>query len=125
MDSLPVTIQAGVVGRPDETGPIVFDKKSDGRMRITCQNRQQSNFQRHPAWIADRGFPTAPDDVSSSDEAFPFFPEGGLRIYIAKTVKGDYYAGFKKGFRPAGMKLNDPMWDLYTQGRPRGGVIYP
>lgn len=124
VDELPViTIEAGVVGQPGLSGPIEFQRKKGSRMRIARQNRQQPNSQRHPAWTAARGFPTAPDDVSSTEEALPYFPAGGLRVYIAKTVEGDYYAGFTKGPRPASMKRNDPAWDLYSQGRVVGGVI--
>lgn len=124
VDALPViTIQAGVVGRPGVSGPIEFQRKAGGRMRIARQNRRQPSSQRHPAWTAAHGFPTAPDDIRSREEALPYFPEGGLRIYIAKTVEGDYYAGFTKGTRPSAMKRTDPVWDLYTQGRVVGGVI--
>lgn len=124
VEDLPViTIEAGVVGRPGESGPIEFQRKAGGRMRIARQNRQQPNSQRHPAWIAQRGFPTAPNDVRSKEEALPYFPEGGLRIYIVKTVEGDYYAGFTKGPRPEDMRRNDPMWDLYPQGKAVGDVI--
>lgn len=124
VDALPViSIEARVAGRPSESGTIEFHRKKGGRMRIARQNRQQPNSQRHPAWIAARGFPTAPDDVRNKEEALPYFPEGGLRIYIAKTVEGDYYAGFTKGPRPDNMKHNHPMWDLYPQGKVVGGVI--
>jgi hypothetical protein len=123
-DALPViTIHASVIGAPNVSGPIEFHSKTGGRMRIARQNRQQPNSQRHPAWTAARGFPTAPDNVGSTDEALAYFPDCGLRIYIAKTVEGEYYAGFTKGARPANMAPNDPAWDLYSQGRVVGGVI--
>lgn len=124
VDELPViTIEAGVIGEPGLSGPIEFHRKAGSRMRIARQNRQQPNSQRHPAWTAARGFPTAPDGVGNKEEALPYFPEGGLRIYIAKTVENEYYAGFTKGPRPADMKRNDPMWDLYRQGKVVGDVI--
>lgn len=124
VEALPViTIEAGVIGGSGESGPIEFHRKKGGRMRIARQNRQQPNSQRHPAWIAARDFPAAPDDVRNKQEALPYFPNGGLRIYIAKTVEGCYYAGYKKGPRPASMKPKDPMWDLYHQGKIVGGVI--
>jgi hypothetical protein len=123
--ALPViTIQAGVVGQAVQSAPIEFRPKNGGRMRIARQNRQQPGSQRHPAWIAARGFPVAPDDVRNKEEALPYFPAGGLRVYIAKTFDGDYYAGFTKGPRPTGMKPNDPMWNLFSQGKVVGGVIY-
>lgn len=121
--SLPYTIEAGVIGRAGESGPIEFRTKAGGRMRIVRQNRQMAGAQRHPAWIAARGFPTAPDDVRNKEEAIPYFPEGGLRIYIARSVEGGYYAGFTAGRRPSPMSRSDPAWDLYTQGRVVGGVI--
>jgi hypothetical protein len=121
--ALPViTIQARVHGSPSESGPIEFHRKAGGRMRIARQNRQQPNSQRHPAWIAERGFPSAPDDVRDRGEALAFFPPGGLRIFIAKTAEGDYYAGFRKGSRPVNIKPTDPMWAFYSQDV--GGVIH-
>ncbi len=123
VEFLPViTIEAGVIGQPRLSGPIEFHRKKGGRMRIARQNRQQPNTQRHPAWTAARGFPTAPDDVCDKEQALPYFPQGGLRVYIAKTAECAYYAGFTKGLRPASMNRNDPMWELYTQDRV-GGVI--
>lgn len=120
-----ITIEARVYGRPGQSGPIEFHRKKGGRMRIARQNRQQSGSQRHPAWIAANGFPTAPDDVKNKEEALPYFPTDGLRIFIAKTVEGDYYAGFTSGPRPFGMDPNDPNWELYPASirRPVGGVI--
>ncbi|ENG8678838.1 hypothetical protein ACOBM3_02775 [Enterobacter hormaechei] len=116
-----ITIQAKVIGQPNVSGPIEFRPKTGNRMRIARQNRQQPSSQRHPAWTSQRGFPKAPDGVNSSNEARPFFPEGGLRIYIAKTMEGEYYAGFTKGPRPTNLKPTDPMWELYAGGV--GGVI--
>lgn len=122
VDALPViTIHARVIGKPEVSGPIKFHPKSGGRMRISCQNRQQEDSQRHPAWTAARGFPTAPNNVGSTDEALAYLPDGGLRIYIAKTVDGEYFAGFKTGARPTDMEHTDPNRHLYLQER--GGVI--
>lgn len=124
VESLPViTITAGVVGQPGLYGAIEFQRKSGGRMRIANQNRQQRSSQRHPAWTRARGFPSAPDNVHSTQEALPYFPQGGLRIYIAKTFDGKYFAGYTKGPRPASMTENDPAWELYPQGKIVGGVI--
>ena len=118
---LPKIIEAHCVGRPGISGPIEFHEKSGDRMRIARQNRQQPRSQRHPAWISAVGFPRAPDNIQSKDEARPYFPEGGLRIYIAKTGEGNYYTSFTQGPRPANMIRSDPMWDLYGNGV--GGVI--
>ena len=123
VDSLPViTVDSAVVGAPELAGPIEFQRKSGGRMRIARQNRQSTNQSRHPAWRSDRGFPRAPDDVRTTDEARPYFPEGGLRIFVVKTTDGKYLAGFRTGDLPTGMSANDPMRALYGNGV--GGLIY-
>lgn len=124
VEQLPViTIEAGVVGHPGLSGPIEFRPKSGRRMRIARQNRQQTSSARHPAWTAARGFPTAPDDVEDKQAALPYFPSGGLRIYIAKTFESEYFAGFTKGPRPVSVTTNSPMFKLYPQGKVVGGVI--
>ncbi|NVC25560.1 hypothetical protein E7Z53_19300 [Kocuria salina] len=127
IESLPYTIQAGLADEIDSgiTWPIEFRRKSNTspRIRIARQNRQMTGAQRHPAWDRTRGFPSAPDGVQNSSESDPHFPDGGLRIYIAKTADGDYYAGFTTGRRPTDMDEDDPAWDLYSQGRIVGGVI--
>ncbi len=114
-------IQAFVIGEPQKIGPIMFRSKAGGRMRIANQNRQQPSSQRHPAWRAERNFPKAPDDVANKEEALLYFPEGGLRIYIAETFDEKYYAGFTKGHRPSNMSVNDPMFEMYSNKV--GGVI--
>jgi len=120
----PVTIQARVYGKDGQSGPIEFLSKAGNRMRIARQNRQMAGSERHPAWTASNGFPSAPDDVRNKQDALPYFPEGGLRIWIGRTTDGDFYAGFTKGPRPSGMSLSDPNWDLYSSGgRIVGGVI--
>lgn len=118
---LPLTIQASVIGNPSVSGEIEFQKKAGGRMRIANQNRQQPSSQRHPAWIESRGFPKAPDGIANKEDAMPYFPEGGLRIYIAQSTDGNYFAGFTKGVRPSDMPENHPMWELYNSGV--GGLI--
>ncbi|MBI9079928.1 MAG: hypothetical protein JEY79_09345 [Pseudodesulfovibrio sp.] len=123
LNELPVTINAGTIGKLGIFSPIEFQKKSGGRMRIVNQNRQQPNSQRHPAWTADLGFPTAPDDVRNKEEALPYFPKGGLRIYISKTAEGEYFAGFTQGTLPARLESNSLMKALYPQRNIPGGVI--
>ena len=106
------------------SGPIEFQRKKGSR-NAHCASEPPADRTRSgtlpgrpPA--ASRPLPTM---SRNKEEALPYFPEGGLRIYIAKTVEGDYYAGFTKGPRPASMKPNHPMWDLYPQGKIVGGVI--
>lgn len=125
LNKLPLSIEVKTIGYPNEGGIVTFDKKSGGRMRIVRQNRQQPGSQRHPAWTHHKNFPKAPDGIANRHEAEPYFPEGGLRIFIARAKNGEYYAGFTKGERPKEMDRNDPNWDLFIQGnRPPGGVIF-
>lgn len=119
----PIRIEARVIGAPHISGPIEFQRKKGGRLRIARQNRRQASSERHPAWTERYGFPRADDSISNREEALKYFPEGGLRIYVVKTRTGDYYAGHTKGPRPGNMKVTDPMWDLYPEGRVVGGVI--
>ena len=123
VSSLPViTIDAGVIGSPSQHAPIEFHPKRGNRMRIARQNRQQASSLRHPAWSPDNGFPKAPDGVTSKAEAEAYFPDGGIRIYIAKSYDGQFFAGYTTGYRPPTMKPEHPMWELYCQTGV-GGVI--
>lgn len=119
-----ITIEAAVIWDPGVTAPIEFlakSPKSGRRLRIARQNRQQRSSQRHPAWTPKYKFPSAPDDVSSTAEARKNFPEGGLRIFLAKTSEDYFYAGYTAGRRPTRIRLGDPNYDLYSSQR--GGVI--
>ena len=116
------TIVARVIGEPDVSGELQFLRKAGGRLRIANQNRQATPESRHPAWRSDRGFPRAPDSVKSSAEARPYYPDGGLRVYIVRTVDGEYYAGFTKGPAPAHLPDDSLTRKLYAGGP--GGVFY-
>ena len=123
-NSIPtITIQAAVIGAVNIIKPIVFESKSSGRMRIANQNRQQEPIRRHTAWTREHGFPTAPDDISSTVKAKEYLPEGGLRVYIVKTQDGRYFAGHTKGPRPEGMEPSDPHWGLYDSSSKHGGGV--
>lgn len=120
--SLPISISAHVLCDPEVMGVLEFKSKAGGRLRISNQNRRQESAMRHPAWTKKYGFPEAPDWVNSRDEAAEFFPEGGLRVYIARSIDGEFYAGFTKGFRPENMDEGDPNWELYNS-KGVGGVF--
>ena len=120
--ALPIRIRAHVLVEPRISATIEFKSKSGDRLRISNQNRQQIGSMRHPAWTKKYGFPQAPDDVEDRAAAAPFFPDGGLRIYIIRATNGEYYAGFTKGFRPREMQPDDPNWELY-ENRRVGGVF--
>lgn len=121
----PIKIHAASLNSPTEAGVIEFQSKNGGRMRIARQNRKQRNSIRHPAWTEEHGFPKAPDGLPNEREAYrSYFPDGGLRIYIIKSVEGEYFAGFTKGHRPEGLDKSDPNWDLYPESsRVPGGII--
>jgi hypothetical protein len=122
----PYEIIASSVGHPDLTGPIVFNKKSSTsgmRLYISRQNRQAAENIRHPAWTPAQGFPTAPDDVETSEDAAAYIPEGGIRIYVMRMDNGEFRAGFTAGGIPPGLADDDPNRSLYQEGR--GGLVDP
>ena len=90
-----IEIQAYSVSAPVVTAPLTLTPRRGGnrRYRIANQNRQAIEGQRHPAWSASRGFPLAPDDVSSStDSRMPDL--SFLKIFIARTDLGEFLAGY-------------------------------
>ena len=124
-DGEPIVINAHVFANPEESGLIEFRTKKGKRMRIARQNRRRPGSLRHPAWTSKYGFPATPDDLNMSRSEFDmYFPEGGLRIFIVKSVQGEYYAGFTKGPRPEDLPLNDPNSALYPEtSKTPGGLI--
>ena len=125
-DGNPIQISARVLQNPSEIGLIEFHTKKGGRMRIARQNRRQKNTLRHPAWTAKNGFPQAPDGLRNDSADYArYFPEGGLRIFLVKSVEGNYYAGFTKGPRPEGLDPADPNSQLYPETDVPGGVFSP
>lgn len=95
-----IQIDARVIGAPDLVSPLIFSHRGESesdRYRIANQRRQGNNPGRHPAWTAQRGFPTTPDDVATTEEAARSLPDGGVRLFVVKTVDGEYYAGFAEG----------------------------
>ena len=63
------------------------------RYRIANQNRQATGGNRHPAWTAERGFPSAPDEVASRND--PRMPDVSvLKIFIARTDRGEFFAHY-------------------------------
>lgn len=119
----PIEITAKVIGDPKVSGILTFQTKSGGRMRISRQNRQMPSSERHPAWTEKYGFPKAPDDIKDRQDAEPYYPKGGLRIYLVRTVEGEFYAGYTKGPRPENLTYESPYWDLYSEQRIPGGLI--
>lgn len=116
------TISAATIGKIGHVAPVNFQVKAGGRLRIANQNRQAESNSRHPAWSAQNEFPRAPDDVQSTQHAMQYLPEGGVRIFIAKTGEGEYLAGFTKGGRPENIPLSSPIRALYVNSGV-GGVL--
>ena len=90
-----IEIQAFSASTPIVVASLVLTPRrgKNRRYRIANQNRQATEGHRHPAWSADRGFPKAPDDVSSP--ADPRMPNlSYLKVYIARTDVGEFLAGY-------------------------------
>lgn len=97
-------VDVGVVGDPGVVAPMEWGRRFDGKTTrlYTPQNRQlRSGSRRHPAWTAERGFPRAPDDVSTTEEAKAVL-DGDLRIYVVRLADGRYFAGHARGGYPEG-----------------------
>lgn len=88
-------IQAFTASDPVIQSPLVLTPRggTNFRYRISNQNRQATESWRHPAWSAERGFPQAPDDISSRDDSR--MPDlSFLKVYIARTETGGFVAGY-------------------------------
>jgi hypothetical protein len=113
----PFEIATRVAGAPEVSAPLVWSTKSGDRMRL-FQNRQSGV--RHPAWTAERGFPEAPDDIRTIEEAARLIPDG-LRVYVARTEGDNYDAGFLVGPYPADWPDDEVLRALFTGA---GGVRF-
>lgn len=116
------TVDAKAVGLPAQVAePLEFKEKSkDGRLRID-QNRRFGT--RHSAWSPSLGFPTAPASVTDGASAGLHLPPGGVRVFVAKTSDGDYWAGYTSGPEPsfAARAGIGALWNDSTSSS--GGVI--
>lgn len=89
------TIRVTTIGDTSQTADVEFASRGErnSRYKISNQARQKPGNRRHPAWTSARGFPKAPDDISSSgDSRIPDVTN--LKVFVVKTVDGKYYAGF-------------------------------
>ncbi|HEY0390777.1 MAG TPA: DUF3883 domain-containing protein [Solirubrobacterales bacterium] len=94
-----VPIKAEVLGDPLQREAIEFRPRyadpgdSRDRYYIARQNRQRANQIRHPAWMEERGFPVAPDDIA--DKADPRMPDlSQLKLIVARCDDGVYLADY-------------------------------
>ena len=119
-------INAQVLGNLEESGTLSFEvnRRKEKRYRVSNQNRQAAGANRHPAWTARNGFPSAPDDVAKPQDAAVFLGQGA-RIFIVKSVGGDYYAGFTRGpVMPDAWPRRAGLEGLFGNGS-IGGLIVP
>ena len=83
------------IGAPDHESEIEFADRggNNNRYLIARQARQRSNSERPYAWSAANGFAQAPDNIASKTD--PRIPDvSNLKIYVVKTIEGNYYAGY-------------------------------
>lgn len=83
---------------PDKSDVIVFNTKSQERMRIANQNRQFSSRAR--GWSPAAGFPTLQPTETTRDAQRIIDNLGGLHIYLVRDVEGAVWAGFTTGSVP-------------------------
>lgn len=122
----PGEVNARVIGSPTESGVLHFglNRRNDPRYRIQNQNRHTAASERHPAWTAAKGFPEAPNSVKTADEAGEYIQDG-VRIFLVKTLTGDYYAGFTRGtIMPESWTASVGLEVLFNPESP-GGLFAP
>ena len=118
----PGMVDAKVIGTPTISGELRFvaNRSNDTRYRIRNQNRQAAVNDRHPAWTLTHGFPRAPDEVETRGDAAKNM-QGGLRIFLVKSLNSDYYAGFTTGATmPASWPVGAGFEALFDQSSPGG-----
>ena len=98
-------IEARQLTDPGTVGPLDFRPRyqppqRDDRYRIARQNRRRRTGERHPAWLPESGFPSAPGALSGPDD--PAIPDLSLlKIVVLRSDDGDYHAWFvNSGARP-------------------------
>ena len=118
------TINVAAIDDPGVLGMLEFRARyrppqTGDRYYIARQNRRRDSSERHPAWMPERGFPEAPDDVYGPDD--PAIPDlSRLKIYILRDVDGGYHAGFaNSSARPPGLPAAvDELFRLNELGAP-------
>lgn len=116
------TIRAFVIGDPTQSGTLEFAPRggNNHRYKISNQARQTPGSQRHPAWMSANGFPKAIDNLTDKNDVR--FPDvSNLRIFIVKTVTGEYFAGYVNSDTippewPNGVGL-EPIFDPRTSAK--------
>lgn len=103
--------------------PLLFTPRrgNNRRYRIANQNRQVTGANRHPAWSAQSGFPQAPDDVASRD-AVGVPDLSLLKIYIARTDRGEFLAGYTNSTTMPESWPTDTGLDVLFQPNARVGA---
>jgi hypothetical protein len=102
-----------------------LNRRAETRYRIARQLRQTDDSERHPAWTAAFGFPEAPDDVSSPEEAASYIPDGGVRLFLVRTDGGKLFAGHTSGSnRPADWPAGFELEKLFGSGQAGGLLVY-
>jgi len=92
------TIDVHALASPKVVAPLEFRPRyrppqRGDRYYIARQNRRRANGERHPAWMPDSGFPSAPADISGKND--PSIPDlSQLKILVLRASDGSYHATF-------------------------------
>ncbi|HEY0028314.1 MAG TPA: hypothetical protein VGC35_10620 [Allosphingosinicella sp.] len=76
---------------------VAFWAKSQDRMRTGAQNRWRKSSTRPAGWSPAAGFPTLTAGQTKSHAEALLNKLGGVRIFLARDVNGDTWAGFTQG----------------------------
>lgn len=101
---------------------VEFSDKSQGRMRITNQNRHRAN--RVFAWSPSNGFPQLSGSASTADAKALIAKLGGLHIWIVRDDTGELWAGYSKGAAPPADQAHQPFAHMLYGSHPGGHWKY-
>lgn len=121
----PITRDVDTIGAPGTISRLRFElnRRAETRYRIARQLRQRADSERHPAWTDEFGFPRAPDDVASPEDAENYLPAGGVRLLLVRTQDGKVYAGHTAGpALPHGWPAGYGLEALFNSGT-AGGLL--
>ncbi|MDZ4180932.1 MAG: hypothetical protein U1E29_17155 [Coriobacteriia bacterium] len=114
----PVALKVRSHFEPDKIDTIVFDVKSQERMRIANQNRHWRT--RASGWSPAAGFPTLSREDTTKDAEKIIASLGGLHIYLVRDVESVVWAGFTTGMTPPAVMADLPFVKL-MYGSSNGG----
>ena len=106
---------------------INLSSKSGGRMRFNNQNRHRTP--RLTAWSNTHGFPVIGKNDATDIAKETLNQIGGVRLFLARSVNGEVYAGFTQGEadeQESEQPFAEQLWGSAAKGgywSLKGGIV--